>query len=252
MPAITITDLNNAKSDVDHIAALATSPALTATDRLGNVKKTMAGALADLAGSQATINLTGPITSNGAATAVASQTGTGSVFVMQASPTLTAPNLGTPTTAVLTSATGLPLTTGVTGTLPAANGGTGATSLALASIATYVGAETLTNKRVTPRVLASAANAAAPTLNTDNFDMMVITGQSTAITSFSANLTGTPTSGQKLLIAITGTAAVAITWGASFEASTAALPTTTVTNARLDVGFLWNAATSKWRCVATA
>jgi hypothetical protein len=42
-------------------------------------------------------NLTGPITSVGAATQIAAQTGTGSTFVMQASPTLTTPNIGVAT-----------------------------------------------------------------------------------------------------------------------------------------------------------
>ena len=161
------------------------------------------------------------------ATAITDETGSG-FLVFATSPTLTTP--------VISSITN-------TGTLTLPT-----------STDTLVGratTDTLTNKRVTPRV-STTTSSATPTINTDNVDQFGLTAQTTDITSFTTNLSGTPTDGQTLWIYIVGTAARAITWGASFEASTVSLPTTTVTTNRLDVGFLWNAATSKWRCVAVA
>jgi hypothetical protein len=91
--------------------------------------------------------------------------------------TLTAPVLGTPASGTLTSCTGLPLTTGVTGTLPVANGGTGITSFG-AGVATWLG---------TP----SSANLAASLTDETGSGSAVFATSPTLVTP----LLGTPTSG---------------------------------------------------------
>lgn len=79
------------------LAAGVTASSLTSVGTLGALTVTapINGSVTGNAGTVTTnANLTGPITSVGNATSVAAQTGTGSTFVMQASPTLTTPTIG--------------------------------------------------------------------------------------------------------------------------------------------------------------
>src|SRR5258708_26206897 len=129
---------------------------------------------------------------------------------------------------------------------------TGAGNTFPTSLVTLTGTQILTNKRRTRR-LVTTTQSATPTINADNTDIAKITGLAQAITSFTTNLSGTPNDGDLLEIRVTdnGTAR-GLTFGASFQATTVALPTTTVINTELKMLFEWNSVASKWDCVATA
>lgn len=85
------------------------------------------GVATNLTGLPLTTGVTGTLPVANGGTGVTTSTGSGNT-VLSTSPTLVTPILGTPTSGVATNLTGLPLTTGVTGTLPVANGGTGVTT----------------------------------------------------------------------------------------------------------------------------
>ena len=139
--------------------------------------------------------------------------------------------------------------TGLTTDLTIAQGGTGASTLAGASIPTYTSTNTFTNKRITDRV-ATFTSDATPDIDSDDYDVVTITALAVAITD--VNMTGTETNFQKMLFRIkdNGTAR-AIAWGSDFEAGGEALPTTTVISKTLLVGFIYDSVDSKWACEAT-
>jgi hypothetical protein len=195
------------------------------------------------------------------------RTGAGAIAVEGVAVLLSGGALGTPSTGTLSSCTGLPIS-GLTASTSTAIG-VGSVELGHASdttlsrsaagvlavegvvVPSISSTNTLTNKRITPRV-GSTASSATPTINTDSYDQYNITALAAAITSMTTNLSGTPTDGQKLMIRFkdNGTAR-AITWGASFQSSgVATLLATTVINKTHHVGLIYDSAAAKWTCIA--
>lgn len=122
------------------------------------------------------------------------------------------------------------------------------------AVKTYVdsGTVTMTNKRITSRITSATSYTTdtGTSLNIDNCDIFIVTAQAGALKL--NNPSGTPTSGQKLIVRIKddGTAR-ALTYDTQFRASSdLALPTTTVLGKVLYMGFIWNSVDSKWDLLA--
>ena len=153
------------------------------------------------------------------------------------------------------SVAGSPITTSGTlaitlsGTaLPIANGGTGATTLAGASIATYSGTETLTNKRIDPRVT-SAASASSLTPSVATADVYAYTALAAGLTINAP--TGTPVDGDKLMFRLldNGTSR-SLTWDATYTVIGVTLPTATTISKTTYVGCIYNANNTRWDVIA--
>src|SRR3990167_9206579 len=192
-------------------AAVATYPSLT---ELTYVKGVTSAIQTQINAKQATITF-----GTGVLTALGVNVGSAGA------PVLFDGALGTPSSGTLTNATGLPIAGLVASTSTAI--GVGSVELGHASDTTITrvsagviavegvtipsisSTNTFTNKRITKRT-GTTTSSATPTINTDNVDAYSLTAQTEAITSFTTNLSGTPTEAQWLLISVTGTAARAI------------------------------------------
>jgi hypothetical protein len=110
--------------------------------------------------------------------------------------------------------------------------------------------QTLTNKRIDPRVV-SAASASSLTPSIATADIYAYTALAAGLTINAP--TGTPVDGNKLMFRLldNGTAR-ALTWNATYTVIGVTLPTTTVANKTTYVGCIYNANNTRWDVIAVA
>lgn len=107
--------------------------------------------------------------------------------------------------------------------------------------------QTLTNKRITPRIVTAADDATA-VIDVDVTDQYQLTAVANA-TTFTT--TGTPVNGQKLVIKLKDAGVgKGLTWDGVFRAVGVTLPTTTVASKTHYIGCIYNSADTKWDAVA--
>lgn len=124
-----------------------------------------------------------------------------------------------------------------------------ATHGATGAIVGTTNTQTLTNKRVTERVVTTADDATA-VIDVDATDQYQLTAMANATT---ISTTGTPTAGQKLIIRLkdNGTSR-GLTWDGVFRAVGVTLPTATTISKTVYIGCIYNLTDTKWDAVAVA
>jgi len=115
--------------------------------------------------------------------------------------------------------------------------------------ASLTGAETLTNKRINPRIY-STSSASSLTPEIDTYDIFEFTAlaENLTINNYSSS---TPVNGEMMMFIIkdNGTSRT-ISWGNKYASGDVTLPTATTAGKWLYIGLKYNSTADKWHCLA--